>query len=107
MYNNLSFLLLPYYFDVSLPKIKAIVLIIYIHDRVVRIIYQDYTLSFTDILTKDKFLTNLHKNLQNFKIFKVKIGIAPKLMGSIYQTEDNPYKPLKATIYRICKLWYV
>ena len=64
-----------------------------IHERALRIIYQDYTTSFTDLLAKDNSLTTHHRNLQKLvtEMFKVKAGIPLEIMKDILQIEDKPY----------------
>ena len=53
-----------------------------IQERALRIIYQDHTASFTDLLAKDNSLTIHHKNLQKLvtEMFKVKVGIAQEII---------------------------
>ena len=57
-----------------------------VHNRAVRIVYDDYSSSFLDLLNKDKSVTIHQRNLQQLvtEIFKVKIGIAPIIMNEIF-----------------------
>ena len=69
-----------------------------IHDRDLKIIYQDYGTSFTDLLVKDNSLTIHHINLQKLvtEIFKIKAGIEPKIMRDMSQIEND--KPCRFDI---------
>ena len=66
----------------------------HIHERALRIVYNDYSSSFEDLLNKDKSVTIHQRNLQQLaiEIFKVKIGIAPIIMNEIFTfVENNTY----------------
>ena len=56
----------------------------HIHDRALRIAY--YSSSFEDLVNKDKSVTIHQRNLQQLaiEIFKVKIGIAPKIVNEVF-----------------------
>ena len=58
----------------------------HIHERALRIVYDDCSSSFEDFLNKDKSVTIQQRNLQQLaiEIFKVKIGIAPIIMNEIF-----------------------
>ena len=58
-----------------------------------RIIHQDCTTSFTDLLVKDNSLTIHHRNLQKLvtEMFKVKVGIALEIINDSFQNEHKPY----------------
>ena len=64
-----------------------------IHERALRLIYKDYTSSFDDLLAKDNSFKIHQRNLQKLaiEIFKVKKGIAPAIMNSVFELNDNPY----------------
>ena len=66
----------------------------HIHKRALRIVYSDYSSTFEDLFNKDKSVTIHQRNLQqlSIEIFKVKIGIAPKIMDEIFTfVENNTY----------------
>lgn len=46
----------------------------YLPERCLRIVYKDYNNSFEDLLKRDKFFTNHHRNIQSpaMELFKVK-----------------------------------
>ena len=58
-----------------------------IHYRALRLIYEDNTSSFEELLLKDGSVTIHHKNLQNLAIemFKVKTREAPTFMKRFLQ----------------------
>ena len=64
-----------------------------IHERALRLVYKDYTSSFDDLLAKDNSFKIHQRNLQKLaiEIFKVKKGIAPAIMNSVFELNDNPY----------------
>ena len=53
-----------------------------IHERALRLIYQDNSLSFAELLGKDNFVTIYRINLLVLakEIFKLKNGLAPEIM---------------------------
>ena len=66
----------------------------HIQERALRIVYNDYSSTFEDLLNKDKSVTIHQRNLQQLstEIFKVKIGIAPIIMNEIFTfVENNTY----------------
>ena len=64
-----------------------------IDERALRLVYKDYTSSFDDLLAKDNSFKIHQRNLQKLaiEIFKVKKGIAPAIMNSVFELNDNPY----------------
>ena len=54
----------------------------HIHERALRIVYNDYTTSFDNLLKKDKSVTIHHRNIQYLAIemFKVNNNISPQLV---------------------------
>ena len=64
-----------------------------IHERAIRLVYKDYTGSFDELLFKDNSFRIHHRNLQKLaiEIFKVKLGIAPDIMGNVFPIIENPY----------------
>ena len=66
----------------------------HIHERALRVVYNDYRSSFAELLTKDKSVSIHHRNIQQLatEIFKVKIGQAPLIMNEIFNfTQSNTY----------------
>ena len=85
-----------------------------LHERALRIIYQDKKSSFETLLKHDKS-TSIHiKNLQSLttESFKVKNGLSLKIMKEIFVFQENETYKLKAKQYGIesisnlgAKLW--
>ena len=65
-----------------------------IHERALRIVYEDYTTSFTELLAKDGSFTIHQRNIQSLaiEIFKTKNNLNPKFMKDIFMDKcDNGY----------------
>ena len=62
-----------------------------IHERALRLIYQDYTTTFDDLLKKDGSLTFHHRNIHHVAIemFKVKHDLSPPFMKEIFTSTEN------------------
>ena len=59
-----------------------------IHERALRVAYDDNLSSFRDLLIKNKSVTIHVKNLQVLvtEMFKTKLGISPTIINDIFQT---------------------
>ena len=71
-----------------------------IQERALRIVYRDYKSSFKELLQKDKSITIHQKNLQYLaiEIYKVKMGISPKIMNEIFRFSKNYVCSLRSGI---------
>ena len=73
-----------------------------IQERALRIVYRDYMSSFKELLQKDKSITiTIHqKNLQYLaiEIYKVKMGISPKIMNEVFRFSKNSVYSLRSGI---------
>ena len=69
-------------------------------ERALRIVYRDYKSSFKELLQKDKSITIHQKNLQYLaiEIYKVKMGISPKIMNEIFRFSKNSVYSLRSGI---------
>ena len=58
----------------------------HIHERALRLVYQDYTTSLDELLKKDGSLTFHHRNIHQVAIemFKVKHDLSPPFMKEIF-----------------------
>ena len=64
-----------------------------IHERSLRVVYQDYLTPFDELLTIDNSKTIHHRNLQKLmiEIYKIKNGYAPTIINSLFEIVDLPY----------------
>ena len=64
-----------------------------IHERALRVVYDDNLSSFRDLLIKDKSVTIHVKNLQVLvtEMFKTKLEISPTIINDIFQTRECNY----------------
>ena len=80
----------------------------YIHERVLRLVYEDYTTSFKDLLVRDKSVCIHHRNFQKVAIemFKVKNNLCPEMVKSLFCVNSNPrsssyfHRPNVTTVYK-------
>ena len=68
-----------------------------LHVRTFRIVYQDYTSSFTELLEKDNSTTIHNTNIQLLatELFEVKNGLSPPCMNDIFVEIAQHYDDLK------------
>ena len=68
----------------------------HIHERALRILYQDHNSTFEELLAKDGSFKIHDRNLQILliEIFKVKIKLAPEIMNEVFDIIESPY-PLR------------
>ena len=64
-----------------------------LHERALRLVYEDNTSTFTELLEKDKSVTIHQKNLQllAIEIFKAKHNLSPVIMREVFKFEDHIY----------------
>ena len=69
-----------------------------LQERALRIVYNDKSSTFYQLLEKDKSVTIYAENLQYLatEIFKVKIGISPTIMTEIFKFCNNATHNLKS-----------
>ena len=62
-----------------------------LHERALRLVYNDSISSFQELLEKDKTVTIHHRNLQKLvtEIYKVKNGLSPFMMNNIFKEIPN------------------
>ena len=63
----------------------------HIHERALRIVYNDYVSSFDDLLRKDKSVCIHHRNIQKVAIemFKVKHKLCPGMVQTLFTQKDG------------------
>ena len=64
-----------------------------IHERALRIAYNDYTLSFDNLLINDHFITIHQRNIQApaVEIYKTQNGLNPIFMKNIFSPSQHGY----------------
>ena len=67
-----------------------------IHERALRIVYQDHNSTFEELLAKDVSFEIHDRNLQRLliEIFKVKMKLAPEIVNEVFDIIESPY-PLR------------
>ena len=65
-----------------------------IHERALRVVYNDKHASFEELLSKDKSTTIHVRNLQVLvtEMFKIKQGISPRIMSDVFQLRKCNYE---------------
>ena len=68
-----------------------------LHERALRMVYQDYVSSFTELLEKDKPTTIYNRNIQLLatELFNVKNGLSPAFMNEIFVENAQQYYNLR------------
>ena len=63
----------------------------HLHQRALRLVYNDYRSSFDELLKNDKSISIHHKNIHNVAIemFKVKNDLSPPFMKEIFDYNSN------------------
>ena len=64
-----------------------------IHERALRLVYQDNSLSFAELLEKDNSVTIHQRNLQVLAtdIFQLKNGLVSEIMNVVFETQNPAY----------------
>ena len=64
-----------------------------LHERGLRLVYKDASLSFQQLLEKDNSVTIHHRNLRKLaaEMYKLKNNLSPKFLKSIISESNNPY----------------
>lgn len=65
----------------------------HIHERALRIVYQDYESTFDDLLIKDKSLRFHHRNIHQvvIEMYKFKQGLSPAFMQDIWELKGDSF----------------
>ena len=63
----------------------------HIHERALRLVYQDYETTFEDLLKKDNSLSFHHRNIHQVAIemYKVKHDLCPSFIKEIFSHKEN------------------
>ena len=62
-----------------------------IHERALRIVYNDYKSNFKELLERDHSFTNHERNMQclSIEVYKVKNGLSPVIVNDVFQFGEN------------------
>ena len=62
-----------------------------LHEKALRVTYQDRNSSFTELLNLDKSVSIHYRNIKYLlrKIYKVKMGLSPPIMSDIFSLSEN------------------
>lgn len=65
-----------------------------LYKTALRLVYSDFTSTFSELLKKDKFLTKHQRNLQALlnEVFKVKNNLAPEILSNVFSFKTVLYK---------------
>ena len=71
-----------------------------LHEKALRLIYQNRNLSFEELLKLDKSVSIQYRNLQYLltEIYKVKIGLSPPIMNDILTLDENASYNLRSGV---------
>ena len=74
----------------------------HIHERALRLVYNDYSTSFESLLEKDQSFTIHERNLQSLAIemFKLKNEISPKIMQDLFPLREKSYNTRGDNIFK-------
>ena len=75
----------------------------YIHERALRLVYEDNSSSFEELLIKDNSVCNHHRNLQRVAIemFKIKHNLCPQIVQEMFSIMGNSkfHRPNVNSVY--------
>ena len=73
-----------------------------LHERALRIVYNNYHSTFKELLNKDNSVTIHTKNLQHLatELYKFKNNLSPKIMEEIFQVKEQVYDLRNNDIFR-------
>ena len=76
-----------------------------IHERGLRMVYEDYTSTFEELLQKDGSVTIHHRNIQLVAVamFKVRNGICPEITKDLFQLNERPNGKIRFLIPKVNK----
>ena len=77
-----------------------------LHERALRLVYKDTSLSFQELLNLDDSVTIHHRNIQKLAIemYKIKNNLSPKPMQNIFKNHVNTYDLRKNRCWEISKV---
>ena len=79
-----------------------------LHERALRIVYNDHFSSFEELLSKNKSVTVHQRNLQirPTEMYKILNGLSPDIMQDIFEAKSNYYNTRNAPVRNIKTVRY-
>ena len=73
-----------------------------IHERALRLVYEDYTSSFDELLNKDKSISIHHRNIHcvAIEMYKVIHDLCPSFISEIFELNSGPLTRKRNTFIR-------
>ena len=85
----------------------------HLHERALRIVYNDFNSSFQELLIEDHSLNIYYRNLEKIvtKIFKVRNGLSPELMNDVFEFIKKTILPTNNFAFQVAedpcnKIWH-
>jgi len=74
-----------------------------VHERCLRLMYNDKHSSFEELLIRDGAATIHHRNIRSLAIemFKVAKGVAPKILSDLFKVNNNNYNLRNQSYFQI------
>ena len=62
-----------------------------LHEKALRVTYQDRNLSFSELLNLDKSISIHYRNIKYLltEIYRIKMGLSPPIMSNIFRLSEN------------------
>ena len=82
----------------------------YVHERALRLVYNDYTSSFEELLTNDKAISIHHRNIHRVAIemYKLKNNLSPPFMKENFQLRDSGHNTrMGDTFFHVAKTYEI
>ena len=75
------------------------------HERALRITYQENTSTFQELLNKDNYVSMHHRNLQVLaaEMFKIHRGLSPEILRETFVSKTSSYTFEKRQVYSVCQ----
>ena len=77
-----------------------------IHEKALRIIYQDNTSTFQKLLNKDNTVSVHHRNLHVLatEMFKIYRGLSPEILRETFVSKTSSYNLLRSDAFEECQV---
>ena len=68
-----------------------------LHERCLRIIYNDNVSTFEELLSKDNSVSVHHNNIHAIEMYKMANGISPEIMNEVFKLREETHYHLRQT----------